>query len=248
MIDELRNMFAGREFDMPGAMEFVRDSIVTLGQMSGERFDENTLEMIMGKIMNDEPVYDLESLILSLKRVIGELTQGGGDETPKGGLPDLSRYIPRISEAFTNYIETTLPEMGPQMTPERVQGIAYMVEDMLHESPPNMVGILGLAKEIGLEGEMAEKMMADIKNYMNSLIMEILESMEMSQQDRESAVTGMAYAFEILTNEEYMMTMGMAFASNGDLGAVEDFLDATFELPDLSEVSFRIFDEVTKYM
>ena len=34
----------------------------------------------MGKIMNDEPVYDLESLILSLKRVIGELTQGGGDE------------------------------------------------------------------------------------------------------------------------------------------------------------------------
>jgi len=249
MIDELRNMFAGREFDMPGAIVFVRESIVTLGQMSGERFDEKTLEMIMGKIMNDPPVpYDLESLIDALKRVIGELTQGGGDEGPKSGLPDLSRYIPRISEAFTNYIETTLPEMGPQMTVERVQGIAYMVEDMLHESPPNMVGILGLAKEIGLEGEMAEKMMADIKNYMNSLIMEILESMEMSQQDRERAVQGMAYAFESLTNEEYMMTMGSAFGGSGDLGAVEDFLDATFELPDLSEVSFRIFDEVTKYM
>lgn len=134
------------------------------------------------------------------------------------------------------------------MTPERVEGIIYMVQDYLYETPPNMVGILEIAKEAGLEEEMANTMMGDIKNYMNSLIMEILESLEMSREEREVAVQGLSNAFESLSNEEYMMTMASAFGGSGDLGAVEDFLDSTFELPDLQQVSLEIFEGVTNYL
>jgi hypothetical protein len=41
------------------------------------------------------------------------------------------------------------------MTPERVEGIVYMVQDLLYESPPNMAGLISIAQEVGLEKEMA---------------------------------------------------------------------------------------------
>jgi hypothetical protein len=91
-------------------------------------------------------------------------------------------------------------------------------------------------------------MMADIKNYMNGLINEILEEMDMSPEERERHAQTLAYSLESLSNEEYMMTITSAFSGKGDMGAVEDFINTTFELPDLREVNQQIFDNVTAYL
>jgi hypothetical protein len=91
-------------------------------------------------------------------------------------------------------------------------------------------------------------MMGEIKNYLNGLIGEILQSMDMSPEQRDRAVSSLSKAFNSLSDEEYLKVMGSAFGGQSDLGAVEDFLDATFELPDLQETSKYIFDEVSKYL
>jgi hypothetical protein len=43
----------------------------------------------------------------------------------------------------------------------------------------------------------------------------------------------MSVAFESMSNEEYMIAMGHAFSGKGDMGAVEDFINTQFELPDM---------------
>jgi len=49
--------------------------------MSGEKFDEETLNMIMNKIVGGTPTPDtLEMLIDSVTRVVRELTKDHGDE------------------------------------------------------------------------------------------------------------------------------------------------------------------------
>lgn len=91
-------------------------------------------------------------------------------------------------------------------------------------------------------------MMSDIKNYMNGLVFEILGEMDLSPQERDAASQSLSYAFESMDNEEYMMVMSQAFSGRGDLGAVEDFINTSFELPDLRGISQNIFDQVTDYL
>jgi hypothetical protein len=57
----------------------------------------------------------------------------------------------------------------------------------------------------------------------------------------------MAYALGSLSDAEYMKAMGGAFGG-GDMGAVDEFLNSTYELPDVQPISFYIFEQVTKYM
>jgi len=90
--------------------------------------------------------------------------------------------------------------------------------------------------------------MAEIKGYMRNLMEEILQEVDMSPEERDAAIRSLSKAFESMSNEEYMITMGQAFSGKGDLGAVEDFLSTTFEMPDLQGVSQEIFDGVTQFL
>lgn len=94
-------------------------------------------------------------------------------------LPNLGSYIPRITKAFTGWLEETLPTLGKHFTGEegqvRVEGIIELVDDYLHEEEgPNMVAILDMAKQMELTEEQVGDMMSNIKRYMNTLMIEIL--------------------------------------------------------------------------
>jgi hypothetical protein len=187
------------------------------------------------------------------EEMMGRLKQMGfdvdGSGSPTAGIPSLERYIPRIAEAFTNYLYGALPELGTHMNPERVQGIVDLVDEyMFDDEGPNMLAILDLARNMELTEEQAEEMMTQIKNYMNGLVFEILGEMDLSPEERDAASQSLGYAFESMSNEEYMMTMSQAFSGKGDLGAVEDFINTSFELPDLRGISENIFDKVTDYL
>lgn len=45
-----------------------------------------------------------------------------------------------------------------------------------------------------------------------------------------------------------MITMGRAFSPQADLGAVDDFINTAYELPDFQGVSRHIYDSVTDYL
>jgi hypothetical protein len=187
------------------------------------------------------------------EEMMGRLKQMGfdvdGSGSPTAGIPSLERYIPRIAEAFTSYLYGALPELGTHMNPERVQGIVDLVDEyMFDDEGPNMLAILDLARNMELTEEQAEEMMTQIKNYMNGLVFEILGEMDLSPEERDAASQSLGYAFESMSNEEYMMTMSQAFSGKGDLGAVEDFINTSFELPDLRGISENIFDKVTDYL
>jgi hypothetical protein len=187
------------------------------------------------------------------EEMMGRLKQMGfdvdGSGSPTAGIPSLERYIPRIAEAFTNYLYGALPELGTHMNPDRVQGIIDLVDEyMFDDEGPNMLAILDLARNMELTEEQAEEMMTQIKNYMNGLVFEILGEMDLSPEERDAASQSLGYAFESMSNEEYMMTMSQAFSGKGDLGAVEDFINTSFELPDLRGISENIFDKVTDYL
>lgn len=118
----------------------------------------------------------------------------------------------------------------------------------MYEDPPNMVGILDLAREAELPEEAAARFMGDIKQYMQGIMGEILNDMDMSNEEREEHLKSLSYALESLSNEEYMLTIAKAFSGQGDLGGVEDFINTSFELPDLQGTSQKIYDEVTQYL
>jgi hypothetical protein len=207
---------------------------------------------------------ETQAVMLYVRMVLGQMDQkeafdkirelgfkvGGGDGTGEiGELPDLSRYLPRIAESFGSYLRENLPLLGDHMHEERVETIASMVEDMIfEEGGPNMLGVLNLADEIDLAPETAEKFMGDIKYFMRSLIEEILRGLDMRPEDAENAIKSMSVAFESMSNEEYMIAMGHAFSGKGDMGAVEDFINTQFELPDMQGVSQNIYDQVTNFL
>lgn len=119
---------------------------------------------------------------------------------------------------------------------------------MYEDEGPNMVAILDMARNMELKEEQADSMMNDIKNFMNGLVFEILGEMDMPPEARDSAFNSLTYAFESMGHEEYMMMMSHAFSGRGDMGAVEDFLNTTFELPDFQGISQNIYDSVTDYL
>jgi hypothetical protein len=53
---------------------------------------------------------------------------------------------------------------------------------MYDDEGPNMVAILDMARNMELTEEQAEGMMADIKSFMNGIIFEVLEEMDLSPE------------------------------------------------------------------
>lgn len=118
----------------------------------------------------------------------------------------------------------------------------------MSDDPPNMAGVMDMAQQLDISEENKKMMMRDMRDYINGLIADILDSMGYPEYLRDEAVAKMAYAFGSLSDEEYLEAMGGAFGGDSDLGAVEDFLNSTYELPDVQRISYEIFDGVTNYM
>lgn len=120
----------------------------------------------------------------------------GGDSQgrePQQGIPSLERYVGRIADAFGSYLKENLPNLGTHMDKQRVLGIVELVEEFIYEPEgPNMMGVLGLAHELDLTKDQADKIMGDIKNYMNGLMMEILTEIEMPNDQRDAAVRSLS--------------------------------------------------------
>jgi hypothetical protein len=90
--------------------------------------------------------------------------------------------------------------------------------------------------------------MNDLKEYMNNKIYEILMNMGYPKELINQTATSMAYALGSLSGRDYIYAMQGAFGGNANLDAVNDFLSATYEVPDMSGISQEIFKGVTDYM
>jgi hypothetical protein len=175
-----------------------------------------------------------------------------GDESGEVRIPDLTHYMPEIAHAFEEYLRHTLPEIfaggDPEfMNEERVEGIVAEVYDHLMDDPPNMAAVLDIAEQLNISDESRHMMMEDMKNYMNSMIIRILEDMGYPRGQIEQAAASMAYALGSLSDKDYMMAMGGAFGG-ADMGAMDEFLNNTYEMPDVERISYQIYEEVTNYM
>jgi hypothetical protein len=170
-------------------------------------------------------------------------------EEPNVELPDLNQYVGRIEDAFIGYLARELPALGSHMDEERVEGILDMVADHMHaEGGPDMVAILDMAGSLDLPDDVIGQWMHDIKSFMNGLIMEILNDSGMPQAQLNGAVDGLNSAMDQLSAQEYMMMIAAAFSGKGDMGALDDFINTSFELPDLFDVKMTIFNVTTEYM
>lgn len=60
------------------------------------------------------------------------------------------------------------------MNEQRLSAIVEEVDSLLSEDPPNMPGVLDIASDLNLGEEAQNKIMDDIKNYITTIIEEIL--------------------------------------------------------------------------
>jgi len=174
----------------------------------------------------------------------------GAKEDGRAEVPDLTRFMPEIADAFENYIREEFPQIPgfeDFFNEERMNAIVEEVRDHLLDSPPNMEAILDMIEQLTFTDETKRMIMKDLKEYMNKMIERILEEMGFPRSEIESAAASMAYALGSLSDTEYMKAMGGAFGGS-DMGAVDEFLNSTYELPDVQQISFYIFEQVTKYM
>lgn len=172
-----------------------------------------------------------------------------GKDDGKMGLPDLSSYIGKIVTDFTEYLKTALPQLGEHMRPDRVDGIVEMVEELLYSSPPDMEGLLGLAKEAGLTEEEGKTFMTEIKNYLNGLIGDILrDATDIDPEALEASRSALEYALETMSPQEYLMTMGHVFSGEADMEAVMEFVNMEYEMPDTEAIQFNIVQEIRLYL
>lgn len=59
---------------------------------------------------------------------------------------------------------------------------------------------------------------------------------------------GLNQAMESLSPRDYMVIMGDVFSGKSDMGAVDDFINATFDMPDVTDIKIEIFEGVTNYL
>jgi hypothetical protein len=74
--------------------------------------------------------------------------------------------------------------------------------------------------------------MDDLKEYMNKKIKEILRDSGYPRDQIEEAALSMGYALGSLSDDDYFAAMAGAFSGTGDMTAVDEFLSATYTLPD----------------
>jgi hypothetical protein len=173
-----------------------------------------------------------------------------GDEDGNLRIPDLTPYIPEIADAFEGYMRDVLPEAfagADFMDEERLNGIVNEVRDHLFDNPPNMEAILDMTEQLNLSDDMRSMIMDDMKDYMNHMIVRILEEMGFPHEELYNTAASMAYALGSLSDADYMRAMGGAFGGS-DMSAVEDFLYNTYELPEVDRVSYEIYERVTDFM
>jgi len=131
----------------------------------------------------------------------------GSEGNDHADIPDLTKFMPEIADDFEAYLRKFLPEIpgiGSDFSEERIDGIVAEVRDNLLEDPPNMAGVLDLANELNFADEVKDQIMSDMKNYMNKLLGELLDSMGYPAAQRDQAVVSMSYALGSLSDEEYM--------------------------------------------
>jgi hypothetical protein len=156
---------------------------------------------------------------------------GFGDEGHYDA-PDLYVYMPEIIEAFSGYLRDFLPKipgLEEFMNEERVAGIVAEVRDNLSEDPPNMAGVLDIAEQLNLAEEVQAEMMGAMKRYMDDLLKRILNDMGYPKDQIEQAAASMAYALGSLSDAEYMKAVGGAFGGQNDNGALDQFLNTSYE-------------------
>jgi len=124
------------------------------------------------------------------------------------------------------------------------------VNNLLSENPPNMGGVLDLARQFNFPPEVYDGIMYDIKSYMNSLFEEIFVSMGMPYEEAHRAAVSMSYAFGAMGHEEYMQMINGAFSGELPLLSLEDFINTQypFNPEEFDEARRKIYDGVTGYL
>ena len=102
-----------------------------------------------------------------------------GDHNNKGGngMPNLGKYLPRLQQAFVDYIRGMLAREFSFLAEdeERLEAILSEVEEAMYEEDgPNMSQVLDMAEELGMTEEQGARVMGEIKQYVNDLMREIM--------------------------------------------------------------------------
>ena len=82
------------------------------------------------------------------------------------GMPNLGKYLPRLQQAFVDYIRGMLAREFSFLAeePERLEAIISEVEEAMYEKEgPNMSVILDMAEELGMTEEQGGRVMEEIK-------------------------------------------------------------------------------------
>jgi hypothetical protein len=67
-----------------------------------------------------------------------------------------------------------------------------------------MAGVMDMAQQLDISEENKKMMMRDMRDYINGLLGELLDSMGYPAAQRDQAVVSMSYALGSLSDEEYM--------------------------------------------
>lgn len=158
----------------------------------------------------------------------------GGNVSDDGqfATPDLGQYMPEIVEAFSDFIREGLreiPGLEEFFDAARVEGIIAEVRDHLSDDPPNMAAVLDMAAELDLPEATREGFMGAMRDFMGRLLKRILEDIGYPREQIEQTVASMAYSMGALSDAEYMKAVGGAFGGGADQGALDAFLNTSYD-------------------
>jgi hypothetical protein len=158
----------------------------------------------------------------------------GGNVNDDGqfATPNLGQFMPEIIEAFSDFIRSSLqeiPGLEEFFDAARVEGIIAEVRDHLSDDPPNMAAVLDMAAELDLPEGTLDGFMGAMRGFMERLLKRILEDIGYPREQIEQTVASMAYAMGALSDAEYMKAVGGAFGGGADQGALDAFLNTSYD-------------------
>lgn len=123
------------------------------------KFDKNKLEAIviyLRMMLRLMPEDQAAKEIRSLGFMFGDDYKGVDDNKGGNGMPSLGKYLPRLQQAFVEYIRGMLEREFQFLAeePERLEAIVSEVEEAMYEEDgPNMATVLDMAEELGMQEE-----------------------------------------------------------------------------------------------
>jgi hypothetical protein len=174
----------------------------------------------------------------------GSSTTGAKGSTT-GAKPATSAYdkypLPKLGDVL-NAMETALfaylkDKYSAKFTD--IEAVYDLIqEDLYDPAGPNMLGILNLAKEVGLNAADAGTFRTDVKSWMKTQVETWIKGTNLTATEKDTATKSVVDAFSGLTDEEFMGWLGKALRGEVNLDALKSFASET------GDVNFGNLDQI----